>query len=96
MRANITTSVKVPAGSGGPDYRSYGAGRRHQADNCGPKHSGIASSADGVVIDDWALWEIRAAGTVILADGFAMMAEFCSSSRQAADSAKPFVALGLP
>ena len=36
------------------------------------------------------------AGNVILANVFAMMAAFCSSSRQAVDSAGPFVALSLP
>jgi hypothetical protein len=29
-------------------------------------------------------------------EAFGMMAGFCSSSRQAVDSAKPFVALSLP
>jgi hypothetical protein len=33
---------------------------------------------------------------VILVNAFAMMAAFRSSSRQAADSATPFVALSLP
>jgi hypothetical protein len=36
------------------------------------------------------------AGTVISANASVMIAAFCSSSRQAVDSAKPFVALSLP
>lgn len=48
------------------------------------------------MICDWALSEITAMAAVILAGAFGMIWVLCSSSRQAAVGARPFVALSLP